>query len=426
MKKIAFLAVLICIAALAFAGGGRQSGGSGQVTINLWHIYVEETDTQRIVIDEYIKQYEASHPNVKIEQHVLQDAAYKDKMLVEFSGRADSIDVFSYWGAGRAGDIYNAGKLLCVQDYMTPAQLASIKPGADNNFKYNGKLYGMPRSSWMMILYCNTELFQRYGVKLPETYAEWLDACKKFDAAGIIPIALGGGVDDAWQAAFVYEALVNRLVGVADETKVLNSMSGFESNPKFREAAEKMIEMSNALSFGKSPLEIDEATSNAQFLSGAAAMRLTGSWFTKEIYESEDSVIEGKVVALAIPMVPGGNGKATDYVGGIIDGFFVNAATKYPEIATDFTYGLSLISGNRLHEIGDGFTAFNLPVNEGGLYPLAREVAVIANKSVDGFVAWDTFLPGDLADIHLDACQTLLTRNADINRFMTAYRAIFK
>ncbi|MCL2129105.1 MAG: hypothetical protein FWH35_01970, partial [Treponema sp.] len=69
---------------------------------------------------------------------------------------------------------------------------------------------------------------------------------------------------------------------------------------------------------------------------------------------------------------------------------------------------------------------FNLPVNEGGLYPLAREVAVIANKSVDGFVAWDTFLPGDLADIHLDACQTLLTRNADINRFMTAYRAIFK
>ena len=396
------------------------------ITLNLWHIYVDETDTQRIVIEEYIQEYEAAHPNVKIEQHILQDADYKDKMLIEFSGNAESVDVFSYWGAGRAGDIYNAGKLLCVEDYMSADQLATIKPGADNNFRYDGKLYGMPRSSWMMVLYCNTELFEANGIKLPETYDEWLDACIKFDAAGIIPVALGGGVNDAWQAAFVYEALVNRIVGAEAEAKVLDSMAGFSDNEGFREAAVKMAELSTAKAFGKSPLEIDEFTSNAQFLSGAAAMRLTGSWFTKNIYELEESVVEGKIAALPIPKVEGGNGKDTDYVGGIIDGFFVNAATKNPEVATDFTYGLALISGNRLHEIGDGFTAFNLPVDEGGLYPLAVEVAAIANNAVDGFVAWDTFLPGDLADIHLDACQALLAPNADIDKFMEAYKAIFE
>jgi len=397
-----------------------------QITLNLWHIYVDETDTQRIVIEEYIEEYEAAHPNVKIEQHILQDADYKNKILVEFSGTAESVDVFSYWGAGRAGDIYNAGKLLCVEDYMSADQLASIKPGADNNFRYDGKLHGMPRSSWMMVLYCNTELFEANDVKLPETYDEWLDACVKFDAAGIIPVALGGGVDDAWQAAFVYEALVNRIVGADAEAVVLDSMAGFFDNDGFRESAVKMAELSTARAFGKSPLEIDEFTSNAQFLSGAAAMRLTGSWFTKNIYELEESEVEGKITALPIPKVAGGDGKDTDYVGGIIDGFFVNAATKHPDVATDFTYGLSLKSGNRLHEIGDGFTAFNLPVDEGGLYPLAKEVSAIANQAVDGFVAWDTFLPGDLADIHLDACQALLAPNADVDKFMEAYKAIFE
>ena len=87
------------------------------------------------------------------------------------------------------------------------------------------------------------------------------------------------------------------------------------------------------------------------------------------------------------------------------------------DVGTSFSWGLNYC---------DGFTAFNLPVDEGGLYPLAVEVAAIANKSVDGFVAWDTFLPGDLADIHLDACQALLVPNADIGKFMEAYKAIFK
>ena len=429
MGKKLFVILLLVSAVFLYPAIGRaaQAPGSGeQITINLWHIYVDETDRNRVSLEEFLVDYAKTTPNVKIEQHTLQDADYKPKILTEFSGNAANIDVFSYWGAGRAGDIVNAGKMLCVEDYLSPDQISSIKHGADNNFRYNGKLYGLPRASWMMVLYCNTELFEEHGVKLPETYDEWLEACEKFAAAGIIPVALGGGVDDAWQAAFVYEALVNRIVGAAAVSDVLNNMAGFANDPGFEEAAVKMIQLNSVGAFGRSPLEINEDTANAQFLSGAAAMRLTGSWFTDTIISNPESVVAEKVTALEIPAVPGGVGKSTDYVGGFIDGWFINAATKYPEAAADFVYNSSVYMATKQHAIGEGFTAYNKPVDESGLSPLGKEVSVIANKVVDGVVAWDTFLPGDLADVHLDACQGLLSPRADVKAFMEEYKKIFE
>ena len=405
--------------------GDSGDSGDEDITINLWHIYIDETDRNRITTEEYIAAYEEAHPNVKIEQHVLMDVDYKAKMLTEFSGNAAGIDVFSYWGAGRAGDFVYADKLLCIEDYLSDEQLASIKPGSDTNFRYDDKLYGLPMSSWMMILYCNEELFEANGAKLPETYDEWLEACQIFADAGIIPVALGGGVDDAWQAAFVYEALVNRIVGAEAENEVLANMAGFADDPGFKEAAEKMMALTAINAFGNSPLEIDELTSSTQFLTGAAAMRLTGSWFTDQIYTLDSSEVEGKVAALPIPMVEGGNGLVTDYVGGFIDGFFINKEVANPDVVADFTYGLCVALGTRQHEIGEGFTAYDVTVDESGLYPLGQDIAAIANNCILGFVAWDTFLPGDLADIHLDATQNLLSARADIDAFMSEYEAIF-
>lgn len=429
-KLLSILLIIMLVIMFSACSSGAPAntdgGGDGdQITINVWHIQVDETNEDRICIEETVAAYMDEHPNIKIEQHILQDADYKTKMLTEFSGSASSIDVFSYWGAGRAGDIVNAGKMLCVEDYLSADKVASIKHGADNNFRYGGKLYGLPIASWMMVLYCNTELFEDNSIALPETYDEWLAACKKFDSAGIIPVALGGGVDDGWQAAFVYEALVNRIVGVSVESEVLNDMAGFDGDEGFVEAAEKMVEMNSANAFGRSPLEIDEVTSNVQFLSGVAAMRLTGSWFTTDVYTNEDSVVAGKVKALPIPAVLGGNGKDTDYVGGFIDGWFVNAATQHPEEAADVAFALSVAMGTHQHEIGEGFSAYSYPVDESELSPLGIEVSALANSMVDGMVAWDTFLPGDLADIHIDACQSLLSSKADVKEFIGEYSKIF-
>ena len=406
-------------------GSDAPDQGNEQITINLWHSFIDEDDGNRIATEEFIAAYTAEHKNVKVEQHILEDSSFKDKLLTEFSGSAQNVDVFNYWGAGRAGDLVNAGKLLCIEDYLDPDEVSLIKEGADNNFRYGGKLYAAPLASWMLVLYCNTEIFEANGIKLPTTYDEWLEACKKLSAAGILPLALGGGVDDGWLAAFVYEGLANRTVGSVEEMNVLNSLNGFADNLGFREAAEKMIELNKAGAFGNSPLEIDEVTATAQFLTGAAAMALEGTWYTNGIYESEDSAVEGKIKAVPFPMVTGGKGKTTDYMGGFIDGVFVNKNVKNPDVVADFAWSYALFLSTHQHETGEGFTPYNTDVDESGLYPLGRELAELANTLTDGVIAWDTLLPGDLADIHIDACQALLQVNANVDSFIEDHLAIF-
>ena len=428
-KTLAFLLVIVVILALSVSAcsspGSAKGSDDGKITINLWDNFISDTEITNICTEEFIEEYMADHQDVKIERHTLEDSAYKSKLLTEFSGSASNIDVFSYWGAGRAGDLVDADKLLCFDEYLSQDQLAAFKPGSEMNFLYDGKLYGLPMASWMLVLYCNNDLFDQYNVKLPGTYDELLTACKAFAAADICPIALGGGKDDAWLAAFVYEGLANRLVGADAEMTVLNSLSGFADNPGFSEAAAKMIELQAAGAFGRNPLEIDEGTADAQFLSGAAAMRLNGSWFTDGIYSDEESVVAGKVSALPFPMVTGGKGIPTDYVGGFIDGYFINKGAGNPEVAVDFAYGLSVAMCKAAHESGEGFTAYTYPVDESELPPLAVELAGLADQMDEGVLAWDTFLPGDLADIHLNACQALLGINSDVQVFMDAYKEIF-
>jgi raffinose/stachyose/melibiose transport system substrate-binding protein len=421
MKKLfTFLLAIGLVLALVGCGGGDGD----KTVINFWHLYVDETQAERITIEKFIKEFQAANPGVKVVQHPLQDADYKNKLYTEFTGNAESVDVFTYWAAGRAGEIVKNGKMLCIEEYLSADQIGKLKQGVTLNFTYDGKLYGVPTYSWMMVLYCNTEIFEKYNQPIPETFDQLLAACKVFAAAGVEPIALGGGQDDAWQTAFIVEAMVNRFLGAAGEDAMLNGGPGRETD-MFKKAAEAVVALNKAGAFGTSPLEESEDRANTIFLSGGAAMRLTGSWFTGGVYTDEDSVVEGKVTAIPVPSVTGGKGLATDYKGGFIDGIFVNNATANPELCATFAYELAATLADTYHSSGNGFTAFNIPVDESGLSDLGKEVAEVASTKELGIVAWDTFLDQDIAEIHLMACQQLLKDN-DVAAFIKAYAEVFK
>ena len=414
--------MLAMVLVLGLVGCGKDD----KKVINFWHLHVDETSWERQTINAFIKDFEAAHPDFKVVQHPLYDDDYKNKLYTEFTGTAESIDVFTYWGAGRAGEIVKNGKMLCIDDYLTPEQRNSLKPGVDYNFVYEGgKLYGIPTYSWMMVLFINTEMFDERNLAYPETFDQWMTAVKAFAAEGIEPLALGGGMDDAWQAAFIVEAMVNRFVGAKTEDEMLNGGAGREG-AMFRKAGEAVVALNKAGAFGPSPLEESESMANTIFLSGASPMRLTGSWIVGSVYDDPDSVVAGKVKALPIPSVVGGDGLATDYKGGFIDGIYVNKATKYPEVCAEFAYNIAVALATGSHSQGQGFTAFNLPVDESKLTPLGVEVAGIAKKMELGIVAWDTFLDQDVAEIHLMICQQLLKDN-DVDAFVREYgNGVFK
>jgi raffinose/stachyose/melibiose transport system substrate-binding protein len=391
-----------------------------QITLNVWHQWSNDTNELKKCYDTAVAEYEASHPNVKINTETLDTEAYKTKISAEFAGKASGIDVFYYWGAGTAKKLVEADKLLSLDEYLTDDTKAKIT-GDLGAFTYGGKTYSVPMFSWYMTMYCNKALFDQAGAAVPTTYDELLTAVEKLSALdGVTPIA--AGAKDGWNAAFIYQALALKEVGASGINSMLKGETPFSSEG-YQDAADKTVELYNAGAFGSNPLEIGNDDANSQFITGKAAIRIMGSWFANQVYTDDTATIDpSTVVACKLPTIAG-KGVDTDYCGGFIESFWVNKECKYPAQAAEFTIFMNEKMGQAAYETGTGFSGWNGDFDESKLNPLFIQIKDLLAASKTSVLAWDTSLDSEPATIHNEQCQTLFAAGANTEDFIAEQEA---
>lgn len=392
--------------------------GEEIVTLNVWHQWTEGNDFGP-EYEKAIAKFEEENPTIKINTEVLNTDAYKTKIQTEFSGSASAIDVFFYWGEGKAKQLVDAGKLLPLNDYLTEETLSKLKPGSLDAFTFGEEIYSLPTFGWYMTLFCNQELFDQAGAKIPTTYDELLDAVGKLSKLdGITPLA--SGAKDGWNAAFIYEALALREVGAENVNKMLSGEIAFD-DAGYVEAANKVVELYQAGAFGKNPLEGSSTDADTLIFSGKAAMRLMGSWFANSIYNDKSSIVQDKMIATKIPM--GDLENEADFAGGYIESFFANKNTKNPEAAAKFTIFINEAMAKAAHETGSGFSAWNIELDESNLNPLFIQISQLAAEGQSSVLAWDTVLDANTATTHVEEVQTLFAKDADVNAMIEAHKS---
>ncbi|MFF2017076.1 ABC transporter substrate-binding protein [Paenibacillus sp. NPDC058177] len=137
----------------------------------------------------------------------------------------------------------------------------------------DGGYYSLPYARNYMAVYYNIDLFEQNHVKIPTTYAEFIEACKLFQSKGITPLYLPlkdvGHIFQATNIAFAPG-------GVEEMVKVAKGEGQVEGNPVFLEFAKKLKELTqyaNKDAFGVSAQMMQEA-----FANGQAAMIISGSY----------------------------------------------------------------------------------------------------------------------------------------------------
>ncbi|WP_313076190.1 ABC transporter substrate-binding protein [Lacrimispora sp.] len=290
------------------ASAEKTSGGD--VTIKVFSNLPDRTSGQGLIEQTLFDQYIKENPNVKIQVEALDDESYKTKFKAYASG-SEMPDLVNAWGQPSFLDeVIDAGLLaeLNKDDYKNYGFIG----GSLDGFSKNGKLYGLPRNTDVMVFYYNKAMFKEYGVKIPTNYDELLAAADTFKAAGIIPVSMDGS--DKWPLSIYITALFQQCNGSTTSADLKDSVKhGDYSNESWTKAMDLCRKTVDAGMFQTGFETTDYATSMNLFTNGQSAMYYMGSWeMSMATNENIPDEIRKNIGAFNMPAVDGGKGTNTD------------------------------------------------------------------------------------------------------------------
>ena len=221
--------------------------------------------------------YMSEHPNVKVEVNATPNykgTTYAEQLLVqEALGKFNGIVELSN------PELYaRAGKLSPL-----PESLTDQMKQAQNT---DGAVYAIPRYySCRGILY-NKSVFQRLGLRPPQSYGDFLSLCEALKAAGITPLAVGA--EDLWHMAQWANALFSKNVKSVqpDWIRLRDQGQVHWSDP---EPLSMLSDLKTLFDSGyvKSDFATTSNTGTIGILAGGqAAMLCSGTWMISQILKN--------------------------------------------------------------------------------------------------------------------------------------------
>ncbi|MBX5299351.1 extracellular solute-binding protein [Rhizobium sp. NLR12b] len=368
-RRIVSMAVA---AGMLLAGAGAASA----TTVVKWlHL---ETDPKNVAAwEDIVKKYEAQHPDVDIQMQFLENEAFKAKLPTLLQSD-DVPDFFFSWGGGVLKQQSETGAL---QDVTTALDADGGKlrkaytPASVDGLTFDGKTWAIPYKVGLVSFFYNKALFAEAGVKAEDikTWTDFLEAVKKIKAAGIVPIAGGGG--EKWPIHFYWSYLVMREGG----QKVFEAAKKGEGegflDPAVIKAGEDLAELGKLEPFQPGYLGATWPQTLGVFGDGKAAMILG---FEATEANQRKNAGDGKGLSsdnigrFVFPTVEGGAGKPTDTLGGLNGWALTKKASKE---AIDFLAFLTNADNERAMARSGMLLPVAVGADDGVVNPLLAESA---------------------------------------------------
>jgi raffinose/stachyose/melibiose transport system substrate-binding protein len=299
-------------------------------------LHIEEDQEKVALWQQIARDYEAKHPNVRIELSEMDNQSFK-LWLPTLLKSGERPHIIHSWGGGVFQELVDAGELQDISGQMRGEWEGTLDPKGLAAFTTSqGAIYGAPFKVDLEVIWYNKALFEKAGIKAADikSYKDFLEAIKKLKAAGITPIAVGGR--EQWPLHFYWTMLALRLGGrEAFEAAYNRTGEGFDS-PAFVKAAEMFKELVDLKPFQPDFLRANYRDAAAYFGDGKAAMHFQGTfdYVNQRLFSSNGKGIpDEQLDYFAFPMVEGGKGNSDDTLGAI-NGWLVTKDA--PAEAVDF------------------------------------------------------------------------------------------
>lgn len=325
LGRLSRRSLLLALSAVALASG--VSAASAQSTIKWLHL--EANADGLAVWQDIAKQYEAEHPDVKIEFQFLENEAFKAKLPTLLQSN-DAPSMFYSWGGGVLKAQTETGALRDVTaalDAENGAWRTTFSPAAVDGLTIDGKVWAAPYQWGQVSFFYNKALFEQAGVDATtiKTWDDFLAAVQQLKDAGITPISGGGG--EKWPLHFYWSYLAMRELG-KDGFDAAKAGEGFQGEG-FLAASQKLVDLGALEPFQQGYLGATWPDAQAVFADGRAAMIL-GFQNQVTTRNQANTATDGKglstdqVGRFMFPLIEGAPGVITDEFGGL-NGWVVTA-----------------------------------------------------------------------------------------------------
>ena len=308
----------------AEASESPSEAAAEPVTIKVFSNLPDRENGQGKLEQMLFDQYMADNKNVTIEVEALQDEPYKQKFKA-YTASNSLPDLVSVWGQPAFIDpVINSGYLLELNadDYKD----YNFFEGSLNGFSKDGKIYGLPRNTDMMVFYYNKAIFEQYGISVPATWEDLLAIPEKLKGSKIAACSMTG--KDMWPIAIMYTDIVNKYTG--DNTLIAKAIqNGDFSDAKLVEAAQKMQELIDTKFFQDSFTAAGYDEARNVFAQGLTATYYMGSWEMSLVNnESYDAEFRSNLGIFELPAPTGATGTITNIPAWNGGGHAIAASTK--------------------------------------------------------------------------------------------------
>jgi len=369
------------------SSSNNSSSSSKEEQIKLTFLYsADESDETSIAaawMKDIIKKFEEDNPNIKIEPTVIADGDdYLTKVTTELAaGKVP--DVFRTWLTGRLEPFVKAGHVMPLNDIVENNEaLKKVVSDTAKTYSQYGdeKFYAIPLIQSSEIVFYNKEIFEQYGLKVPNTIDEFNKICETLLNNGITPIAMGGG--DAWVSAIPYMTIFQRM----DKDNAMYNKVVVENQPLFND--QLFIDVANAYLdmskyFNKNSYSINYEEGKTLFTTGKAAMIFDGTWSCS----SYANIMGDKVGVFNYPDV---DGASTEFLMNFDEGYSIGSKTKYPEAAGKFLAAIFSEEAQATYaEAGNLIAAVNIKYDTSKVPSVTNEVATLLATAKSTNIPWD-------------------------------------
>lgn len=314
VRALALAAAAAMLAAGCSSGGNQSKDAGSDVTVTWWHN--SNTDPGKGYYEQVAKDFEASHPGVKVEINALQHEDMLTKLDAAFQA-GDPPDIYMERGGGELADHVKAG--LTKDLSGVAADTISKLGGSVSGWQVDGKTYALPFSVGVVGFWYNKDLFSKAGITTPPaTWDDFYSVVDKLKAANIEPVSVGA--KDKWPAAHYWYYFSLRECSQQVLTDAVTSLQF--TDPCFIKAGEDTQRLIAAKPFNRgflsTPAQTGGGSASGLLASGKVAMELQGHW--------EPGVMQGltadkkglgdKTGWFPFPAVSGGAGDPAAALGG--------------------------------------------------------------------------------------------------------------